>query len=126
MQRRTPRASIRAPTTMQIGPRIREFPVNAILAAYESLSSSSPGPRYDAAETEKQETRERRQRSNEKKKRPSGRERRHFSPDTYTSAIFFFFSIASTARSLATTVPLHMCVVVYVFENILILFVFSF
>ena len=36
---------------MQIGPRIREFPVNAILAAYESLSSSSPGPRYDAAGT---------------------------------------------------------------------------
>ncbi|KAK1121472.1 hypothetical protein K0M31_010273 [Melipona bicolor] len=60
MQRRTPRASIRAPTTMQIGPKIREFPVNAILAAYESLSSSSPGPRYDAAETENQRTREHR------------------------------------------------------------------
>lgn len=44
-----PRASIRAPTTIHIGPSIREFPVNAIRAAYESLSSSSPGPRYEAA-----------------------------------------------------------------------------
>ena len=30
--------------------------------------------------------------------------------------LLFFFNVASTARSLATTMPLDMCVVVYVFE----------
>ena len=35
--------------------------------------------------------------------------------------LLFFFNVASTARSLATTAPLHMCVVVYVFEIFCIL-----
>lgn len=44
-----PMTSMRNPTTMHAGPKTRELPVKAILAAYVSGGSSSPGPRYDAA-----------------------------------------------------------------------------